>query len=299
MKSDIRLGDLFQQSPDSTTQIRLYGFPSDAGVRINGGRTGAAEAPEKIFEQLNRLTPHPGLFLKHCNLLGRTSIPESMPCSGDVKANQAMLSEKLAITLKRDMMPVIVGGGHETAFGHFLGYAKAGKEVHIMNIDAHTDVRHYKDGKPHSGSPFRQSVEHLSGLCRSYNVFGLNPATVSEDHLKFVDRHGTVTFDRDTTHEKVLERLAQCSTGSVMITMDMDAVSQADAPGVSAPNGSGLSRELWLRLAYEFGKQPSVSSFDLCEVNPRYDRDDQTVRLAAMTIWNFLLGVAEREPVER
>lgn len=295
MKSDLRIGDLLQNSSDNSTEIELYGFPSDTGVKINGGRAGAAKAPDLIYEQLLRLTPHPLLFIKHCQLLEKTSRPESFPCTGDMMANQAMFSEKLARVLKRDVIPVIAGGGHETAFGHFLGYAKAGREVHIFNIDAHTDVREKKDGKPHSGSPFRQSVEHLSGLCRSYNVFGLNPASVSEDHLKFVDRHGTATFEQDTSLERVLERLAHCSTGSVMITMDMDAVSQADAPGVSAPNGSGMSRQLWLRLAYEFGKQPSVSSFDICEVNPRFDRDNQTIRLAAMTIWNFLLGVSERK----
>jgi len=76
--------------------------------------------------------------------------------------------------------------------------------------------------------------------------------------------------------------------------MDMDAVKQADAPGVSAPNALGIKKEDWLQLAYGFGKHPKVTSFDLSEVNPEFDRDNQTVKLAALTVWYFLLGVALR-----
>ncbi|MGF1669348.1 MAG: arginase family protein, partial [Balneolaceae bacterium] len=57
---------------------------------------------------------------------------------------------------------------------------------------------------------------------------------------------------------------------------------------------SGLSKHLWLDLAFEFGRQPGVTSFDLCEVNPLYDIDSRTSRLAALTIWYFLLGLSCR-----
>lgn len=75
----------------------------------------------------------------------------------------------------------------------------------------------------------------------------------------------------------------------------MDAVSQSETPGVSAPNATGMRSELWLQLAVEFGLHPKVTSFDLYEVYPLYDIDNQTVRLATRTIWNFLLGEALRE----
>jgi formiminoglutamase len=71
----------------------------------------------------------------------------------------------------------------------------------------------------------------------------------------------------------------------------MDSVDQAFAPGVSAPCTNGFSSELFIHVAYLAGKCPRVTSFDVAEVNPTYDRDEQTVKLAALAVWNFLAGL--------
>jgi len=294
MSKDVRLGDLMTEEKSGDELVQLIGFPSDEGVKINGGRPGSSKAPGLIFEQLKKLTPHAEYGENHTELLKRTAGFTYVLCTGNVENDQEKLGEFVASTLENNQIPVILGGGHETSFGHFLGYAKAGKEVSILNIDAHTDVRDLKNGRAHSGSPFKQALEHSSGLCKSYHVFGLNPASVSKEHLEFVQKNGSAVFEQNITKKAVLNRLSECSS-PVMVTMDMDIVNQSQAPGVSAPNGSGISSDLWLDLAFEFGKHPGVTSFDLCEVNPEYDRDYQTVKLAALSIWYFLLGVSLRD----
>ena len=80
----------------------------------------------------------------------------------------------------------------------------------------------------------------------------------------------------------------------LLVSFDVDAVDQAWAPGVSAPATGGLTVELWLAAAREAGRSPRVRSIDIVEVSPPLDRDDQTSRLAALTIWTFLQGLAER-----
>jgi len=293
--SDKRLRDYIkQENKHQQPKAALISFPSDEGVRRNGGRAGAAEAPELILEQLMKLTPHPAYNERHTELLKSVSYSEPVSCSGDVETDQEKLGGKIGTMLKKDVIPMIIGGGHETSFGHFLGYVKTNKPVSILNIDAHADVRPLKNQKAHSGSPFRQTLEHPAGLCTSYNVFGLNPASTSVDHYEYVSENGKAIFKSDVSSTTVHTFLDQKNTGNVMATMDMDAVSQAEAPGVSAPNNLGISAEIWLKFAFDFGKNPAVRSFDICEVNPRFDRDDQTVKLAARTIWNFLLGLSFR-----
>lgn len=294
MNTDQRIRDLLLPAKNRQSLIQLIGFPSDKGVQINGGRTGAAKAPELVFEQLMKLTPHAQYLSKHVSLLHKTANPQILNCSGNLEIDQPELGEKIGEVLTENQIPIIVGGGHETSYGHFLGYVKAGKEVDIINIDAHTDVRHLKQNQAHSGSPFRQALLHPSGLCKSYNVYGLNPSSVSAEHLKFVQKHGKAHFESDTELNGILDLAKMNNSGNIMVTMDMDVVSQGEAPGVSAPNASGISRNLWLSIAFEFGKLPNVTSFDLCEVNPGFDRDHQTVKLAALTIWYFLLGVSLR-----
>ena len=290
---DLRLKDFIGKNV-TKPKVHLIGFPSDEGVKINGGRPGACKAPRLIFEELIKLTPHPVHFDRHIKLLERTEGLTLLECSDDLPADQENLGKSTASSISDQVLPVILGGGHETAFGHFLGYVNSDLPVNIVNIDAHTDVRDFKNGKAHSGSPFRQAVEHQSGLCKSYNVYGLNPSSVSVDHLAYVRNQGDAVFDQSFSAEAVLNRINLFDERSIMITMDMDAVKQADAPGVSAPNALGIKKEDWLQLAYGFGKHPKVTSFDLSEVNPEFDRDNQTVKLAALTVWYFLLGVALR-----
>lgn len=79
-----------------------------------------------------------------------------------------------------------------------------------------------------------------------------------------------------------------------MVSLDIDAVDQAFAPGVSAPSTGGFTPPEWLSFAFEAGRRSAVRSVDLAEFNPVYDRDGQTGRLAALTIWQVLRGFAAR-----
>lgn len=294
--SDLRLRDFIGKEVDSKNiSAEIILFPSDEGVKRNGGRTGAAKAPRLILDRLLNLTPDPRHSKKHRPYLKKIVVRDDIACSGNVDRDQENLGEVVSDCIVRGAVPIILGGGHETSFGHFLGYTKAKKEVSILNIDAHTDVRPLKDGEAHSGSSFFQAINHPSNICKSYSVAGLNPSSVSEDHYKYVIENGECLFEAETTALGVNRLLQNISNNSVMVTMDMDAVSHGDAPGVSAPNPSGIPKSLWLEIALLFGKNRAVNSFDVCEVNPRYDRDNQTVNIAALTVWHFILGLALRK----
>ena len=299
--------------------VALIGFPCDEGVRRNGGRPGAAEAPDRIRHWLYRLTP--GHDEKLAEVLGRLHDFGNLRVEGDLETVQARLGEAVAACLTHDTIPIILGGGHETAFGHFQGYAAAQRAVAILNWDAHPDVRPLVDGRGHSGSPFRQALEHVSGACRGYAAAGLLPHASAASHLDYMaSHHGQVVWRDELSPERIaevyraplverrrrdVERLAPgiareaTATGrapDLMVSFDIDAVDQAFAPGVSAPATGGLPIDLWLHAAREAGASPRVRSIDIVEVNPALDRDDQTARLAALTIWTFLRGLADRTP---
>lgn len=275
-------------------KVILIGFPSDEGVRRNGGRPGAAKAPDEIRKMLYKMTPDGQSVNPFINLLEHTNDIGDVQVSGGLEADQKTLGDTIAEYLKKEVVPIIIGGGHETAFGHFLGYAKAGLQTSIFNLDAHTDVRPLKNGKAHSGSPFRQALEHESGCCEKYMVAGLQPHSVAQAHLQFIEKYDGEAIFREQTDIEVLTNQLENTNEHCIVTFDMDAVDQAFAPGVSAPCANGLQPQLWLQAAYHAGKNKNVTSFDISEVNPVYDRDGQTVKLAALTIWHFLKGLSER-----
>ncbi|MBA2627011.1 MAG: arginase family protein, partial [Gemmatimonadales bacterium] len=164
----------------------------------------------------------------------------------------------------------------------------------LLNWDAHADVRERKDGLAHSGSPFRDAALDTSGMCSSYTVAGLQPQSVSASHLAFVREHGRAVF-RSEVAPGSLPSIYGMLGGRALVSFDLDAVDQAFAPGVSAPATNGLSAALWLEIAYLAGRDERVMSTDVVELCPPHDRDGQTARLAALTVWHLLRGFAARQ----
>lgn len=291
---DPRVGHLLGRRLGGTRPPRavLIGFPSDEGVRRNEGRVGAALGPQALRSSLYHFAPD-ARSERMEDLLGHTRDLGDLEISGDVESDQRNLGETLAHHLLRGTFVIVLGGGHETSYGHFLGYAFAERRVEILNWDAHPDVRELKEGKGHSGSPFRQAIEDSSGACRRYSVAGLQPHSVARAHLELIQRQGRAVW-RDEVSPRYIEVLYNGVESPTLVSFDLDAVSQAEAPGVSAPNPGGLPSDLWLKAAFEAGRSVAVTSADIVELNPRFDPDGHTARLAALTVWWLLRGRAER-----
>lgn len=298
-EDDLRLGHIIrfdEHETDAEYAAAIVGFPSDAGVEINGGRVGAADGPRAIREKLYRLTPDARNRNRHELVLERTVDLGDVPVrdADQLEADQEALGETVASILKTGGVPIILGGGHETAFGHFLGHVFAGREVAVVNWDAHPDVRPLEEGRPHSGSPFRQMMTHLSGSCVGYTVGGLLPHQVSSEHVDWLLAHGSEIIWREELTISRVSDVYRHLARPTMVSFDLDAVDQVSAPGVSAPATGGLDVETWLHAAYEAGRSPAVVSMDVVELNPKHDVDGRTARLAALTVWSFLLGLGER-----
>lgn len=299
MQEDIRIGDIVYSNAKSPTEVVLIGFPSDEGVRRNGGRVGAARAPELIRSIFKRLTPHPEHFDDHVAVLSSMHDVGDVDVSGDLEADQQLLGSLVGSVLESNQIPVIIGGGHETSFGHVLGYDQLRQKVSIINWDAHPDVRPLKDGHPHSGSPFRQALELGRGTVLDYTVAGLQPQHVAREHLQYMNSRKSAWFWAEELDRVAVQGIFHGVTKSTMVSIDMDVVNQAYAPGVSAPTAGGITDRQLFEIAYQAGLHPLVRSIDVVEVNPEYDQDMRTVRLAAMALWWFTLGLAKRPRKKR
>lgn len=300
---DPRLGQLIERWRGDAAALRagraaIVGFPQDEGVRRNHGRPGAAEAPRQIRHWLYRLTPWDG---EHdLDLAARPPIDlGDVRINGGLEESQTSLGIVVGELLQRGLVPIVLGGGHETAFGHFLGYANSGRRVGIINLDAHLDVRPTEAGQGHSGSPFRQALEH-EPPATAYVCLGAQPSFVSRDHADYVRSRGGVIAWAESVDGGLSDAFARevgrlAAAGCrVYVTLDADVVQAADVPGVSAPNIAGLPGELLLKCAWLAGSHAAVSSFDLVEINPRFDQDSRSCRWGALAVWHFLLGHACR-----
>lgn len=307
--TDPRLGQVVERSVKSNVYPQdladfaatLVGFPDDQGIALNKGRTGAALGPDKIREHLYKLTPGSDGALAKIRVcdVGNVSI---LP---NIEESHRRAAAALGAALAAGAVPISLGGGNDYAYAEadaLCAHVPAKKKIGIINVDAHLDVRNLNFGIT-SGTPYYRVLrDHGRRIPRGAFVeFGTQPAKNAGDHAKFVREHGGSVLTLAQTRQpgvaanfKKVLRAAAKKCHAVMVSLDMDAVRQADAPGVSAPSPDGLSAAELLAIARVAGAEKRVAMFSIYEVSPPHDRDDQTARLAAQCVWEFLAGLAGR-----
>jgi formiminoglutamase len=289
---DPRVGGLIGHQLNDGTRVAIIGFPVDEGVVRNGGRAGAARGPDEIRRYFYRLTMGASPDPLFGDLIERTCDLGNLRVDRNLEENQRRLGEAVKELLARDLTVAILGGGHETTYGHFLGYAGARRRVEILNWDAHADVRELREGKGHSGSPFRQALEHPSAMCAGYDVAGLLEHSNNRAHVDFVRQKGGRAIPLGEIDSEAVARIYRGRQSDLLVSFDLDALDQSVAPGVSAPASGGMETQLWLQAIREAARCRRVTSVDFVEVNPAQDRDGQTARLAAVGLWTFLMARA-------
>ncbi|MEE9240648.1 MAG: formimidoylglutamase, partial [bacterium] len=214
------------------------------------------------------------------------------------------LEESVASALKAGAIPFVVGGGNDQSYPNasaLLG--RASGETGVVNIDAHLDVRPLKQGKAHSGSPFRLLLEDPRFSGKNFLEFAAQGSQCSREHADYIyGREGHILWLQEAapgggttgkTFKRSLDRLAErCS--SIFVSFDLDSIAACHAPGVSCPGVLGLSAEDAVAIARHAGAHPAVALFDLSEYNPLIE-EELTGRLAAAIFYYFCLGVASRK----
>ena len=271
----------------------LLGFACDAGVARNQGRVGAAAGPAGIRKYLAGLPAH-----------GLTRLLDAgdVECHGDkLEDAQERLGLRLAELMGRGARPVVLGGGHEIAWGSFQGLARwlrargdAGP-VLVLNLDAHFDLRTGRPGS--SGTPFDQIAHYCEarGLALQYACLGVSRlANTPALYARAAEVGAVWVEDRDMQERHLAARLANVDAllaraRHVYLTIDLDAFAAPYAPGVSALAFNGIvPDELFFDLYSAIIELPNLRSMDIAELNPYFDIDARTAKLGAYLIFKLL-----------
>ncbi|SJZ68841.1 formimidoylglutamase [Selenihalanaerobacter shriftii] len=278
----------------------FLGFCCDEGVELNEGRPGAAKGPISIRKEMAKL---PCRFDKETKLFDGGNI---ISLGDDLETVQNELAIAVEKILSLNLFPIILGGGHEIAFGHYNGILSSvlkeykDPKIGIINFDAHFDLRPYPNGG-NSGTMFRQIADKCKEIEIDYSYFGVGIQkygnTVSL--FKKADELGAeYILAKDINNSNILNVLNQLddyikSNEYIYITICSDVFSSAFAPGVSSSQPLGLTPKIVLELLKYIIKSDKVLSFDIAEVSPRFDQDNSTANLAAIIIFaviNTLIG---------
>ncbi|MDE3742625.1 formimidoylglutamase [Maribacter polysaccharolyticus] len=268
--------------------IALLGYACDEGVKRNQGRIGAIAGPDAIRAQLGKMPNHlaPERKTFDCG---------TIECKdGDIEAAHNSLSLKVSQLLKQKAIPIVLGGGHDMAYGHYKGllaHVGKGKTIGIVNFDAHFDLRNCEDG-PNSGTPFYQIAQDCQDEDMPFEYLCLGIRPDSNDRILFekaidlnVDflRNSQFSFHNLKTVTKTIDKFIS-KVDYIYTTIDLDGFSSAYAPGVSAASPMGFSPDIVMHCLSILIRSKKLLSLDIAEMNPTYDIDHQTAKLAASLV---------------
>jgi len=278
---------LDQVQNDHNNYVALLGYACDEGVKRNLGRVGAKLAPDEIRKRLAKISKHPGSFN------GILDLGDIVCHDDDLELVQEELADSVNKILSKKCFPILMGGGHDIAYAHYTGIRQfAGdKSIGIINLDAHFDLRKF-EGKGTSGTPFFQIAKDCkrSNLDFYYMCLGVEPLSNIRELYQTARELGVEYIESAQFRQ---ERISEISNqilsylnkvDYVYLTIDLDGFSAAIAPGVSAPSPFGFDVAIALRVLDLILASKKLISMDVAELNPAFDVDGHTARLAAYLI---------------
>ena len=201
-----------------------------------------------------------------------------------------------------ESFPVILGGDHSITAPSFEAVqAAVGGPVGLVQLDAHMDLRNLEDGGPTNGTPIRQLIE--SGTLRGEHIaqIGLHAFANAKAYRAFAQEHGITQISaREVAHEGIDPLVALAldvagkETDAIYVTVDMDVLDQAYAPGVPAMVPGGMTSWQLFDALFTLGRHPRVRALDIVEVDPSQDPRRATVRTAVHAMLTFLAGFTLR-----
>lgn len=288
---EIKLLDINNSNDLKKLNIALVGYVCDEGVRRNLGRVGAEQGPRVLRERLAKLPIH--FDSKRVGDIGDIICVEE-----DMEACQQALSNVVSELLSKQVFPIIIGGGHDLSYGHFMGIRKALRnksknKIGVINFDAHFDLRPVEK-KSNSGTPFNQINSELKKSNESLDYFAIGIQQQSNTKELFeIAKNEQVNYainydcESSTEEMKALQkRLAPFIERNdyLYITIDLDGFSSAYAPGVSAPSPLGFTPYFVFKMLRFLFETKKVISCDIAELNPTLDRDNLTSNLGAKLV---------------
>jgi len=291
-KQDLRLGDFAQAfslseelSSDPTSSVVILGYPDDEGIRLNGGRPGAALAPDRIRYFLYKMTPSV-LSEKSIHWLDMGNLKSELPL-----IERHRQAEKAVFSLcQKNLFFFSLGGGHDYGFPDAAGFVeselKQGQRPVVINFDAHLDVRPFQD-QPHSGTPFYRLLEKYNSRFDFVEV-GLQNHCNSRSHYEWAKNQGAHFLFLDQikpTHLfSQIENLIPLKNRRLFVSLDMDCLRSSEAPGCSASYPTGLSATHLMECLVQIKKQTHLKGLGVYEVSPPLDVADHTSQLTALIL---------------
>jgi agmatinase len=279
-------GNVFIKSHPSfeESQAVLYGMPMDWTVSYRpGSRFGPARIRE-VSIGLEEYSAYLERELEEVKYFDAGDIP--LPF-GNAQKSLDLIEEFVDKVLAEEKFPLGMGGEHLVSWPVIKSFSKKHPNLAIIHIDAHADLRTDYEGEPLSHStPIRKAAE----LIGPENVFSFGIRSGMKEEFDWAKEVG-MHISKFDVHKPLIDILPTLSGRPVYVTIDIDVLDPAHAPGTGTVDAGGItSRELLASIHEIARSNVKVVGADLVEVAPIYDPSEQTANTASKLIREMILG---------
>jgi agmatinase len=281
---------------DATTgfdesRVVIFGVPFDG---TSSHRTGSAKAPAAIRHESYNFES----FLKRYNFELEGAPVHDL---GDTKRFSSVsevvteLPKFIEDLIRNDKFPIALGGEHSLTFPivkSFM-YHYLNQKFGVIFLDAHADFRDSYIDEKYSHACACRRVSELVGIG---NVVSIGVRSYSSEESKAISDKGLKIFDADSVNEQGIEQIMKqtmdyLSNDKIYLSIDMDVIDPAYAPGVGNPETFGLTPAAVRYIIETLG--PNLIGADIVEVSPPYDNGN-TAALAAQLVQIIIAQVLQR-----
>jgi arginase len=263
---------------------------------LGGADPGCAEAPDALIPLVAERLSACGAAVS----IGPTLHPPTAERRKEAAVSRlcGMLASAVADAMRRARLPCVVGGDHSCAGGTWAGVARMLQgELGLVWIDAHMDS--HTPATSHTGRLHGMPPAWLLGQSDD-DLYGLSAGVVDPEHVALIgvrsyepeekarlDRLGVRVFHIEEVDRRGLDTvaaealaIATRGTSGFGVSIDLDAVTPDEAPGVGTPVADGIAGAALARALRGYGARPDLVGIELVEYLPRLDPDGRSARVA-------------------
>ena len=300
------ISSIYEQLKILDVTYVIIGLPEDVGVFANYGKTGTSEAWDAALKALLNIQSNEFTKANKVLILGYLDFSKAMNEVSElnpskkkdilkarelVKNIDSQVSYIIHLIVLAGKIPIVVGGGHNNAYGNIKGASLALKKpINVINFDAHSDFRG-QEGR-HSGNGF--SYAYIEGFLKTYFIFGLHENYSSEKVFKTLKRSKDINFNtfeaievrKELDFNSELENsLSFISSRPFGIEIDCDAIINIPT---SAKTPSGFSVSQTRNFVDFFAKHKNAMYLHICEASPTSKNATQVGKLITYLITDFI-----------
>ncbi len=261
----------------SDYQIAILGVGEDRG----SGKNSSGRPPDLIRSKLYQL----------CRNNGRQRIIDlgNLKKTSSVMDTYYGLRDVMIELINNQVVTIVIGGTQDISYGVYMAFEKVFRAVSMISIDSRIDM---EDNVPESSRWLRYLADSRSLF--SFTNLGHQQYLVNKSHIEELENK---SFDciRLGSLRSTLSMAEPFLRDADLVSFDMSAIRQSDAPGTSFPSPNGFMAEEACQLSFYAGLGDKTMCFGIYEVEPMIDINGQTAHLAAQAIWYFIEGFGQRK----